>query len=82
VRGADYKSLVTDLDVEKINVTPKSGRAMLGKDTPIKVGMMYVLGIDLTHPRLIGIMNDADEAIERIAATKLKVVDNVVKLGE
>ena len=82
MRGADYKSLVTDLEVEKINVTPKSGRAMLGKDTPIKVGMMYVLGIDLTHPRLIGILNDADDAMERIAQTKLKVVDNVVKLGD
>lgn len=81
MRGADYKSFVTDLDVEKINVTPKSGRALLGKDTPIKVGMMYVIGIDLTHPRLIGILNDADEAMETIA-TKLKVVDNVVQIGD
>jgi hypothetical protein len=73
--------LVAEFDAENINVTPKSGRAMLGKDTPIKVPMMYVLGVDLTHPRLVGIMNDADEAMERIAATKLKVVDNIVKLG-
>lgn len=81
MRGADFKSLVADFDAEKINVTPKSGRAMLGKDTPIKVPMMYVLGIDLTHPRLVGIMNDADEAMDRLAATKLKLVDNVVSLG-
>lgn len=75
MRGADYKSLIADLDLEKINMTPKSGRALLGKDTPIKVGMMYVIGIDLTHPRLLGILNDADEAMERIAETKLKVID-------
>lgn len=82
MRGADYKSVVAEFDMEKITVTRKSGRAMLGKDTPIKVGMMYVLGLDLTHPRLVGIMNDADDAMERVAATQLKVVDNVVKLGE
>lgn len=81
MRGADYKTLVSVIDREGINRTPKSGRAMLGKNTPIKVGMMYVLGVDLTHPRLVGILNDADEAMERIAATRLKVVDNVIKFG-
>ena len=82
MRGADYKTLVAELDGERINVTPKSGRANIGKDTPIKVGSMYVLGIDLTHPRLVGILNDADDAMERIAQTKLKIVDNVIKLGD
>lgn len=75
MRGADFKSLLADLDIEKINVTPKSGRALLGKDTPIKVGMMYVLGIDLTHPRLLGIVNNADEAMERMAESKFKLID-------
>lgn len=78
MRGADYNTLVNEFDMENIHVKPKSGRIMLGKDTPIKVGATYVLGIDLTHPRLVGILNDADEAMERIANTKLKVV----KLGE
>ncbi len=81
MRGADYKTLVSVFDVEKINVTPKSGRAVLGKDTPIKVPGMYVLGVDLTHPRLSALLNDADEAMER-AVTNLKVIDNVIKLGE
>lgn len=82
MRGADYKTLVSVFDVEKINVTPKSGRAVLGKDTPIKVPGMYVLGVDLTHPRLSALLNDADEAMERVATSRLKVIDNVVKLGE
>lgn len=81
MRGADFKTLVSVFDAEKINVTPKSGRAVLGKDTPIKVPGMYVLGVDLTHPRLSALLNDADEAMER-AVTSLKVIDNVVKLGE
>lgn len=75
MRGADFKSLVADFDAEKVNVTPKSGRVMISKDTPIKIGTIYVLGIDLTHPRLVGILSDADEAIERIAETKLKVIE-------
>lgn len=77
MRGADYKSLVAEFNLENINVTPKAGRAMLGKDTPIKVPMLYVLGIDLTHPRLVGIMNDADDAMDRVAATKLKLVEPI-----
>ncbi len=75
MRGVDYRSLVADFDFERINVTPKSGRASLGKDTPIKIGTMYVLGVDLTHPRLSSILNDADEAMERVAATKLQVIE-------
>lgn len=82
MRGADFKTLVSVFDVEKINVTPKSGRAVLGKDTPIKVPGMYVLGLDLTHPRLSALLNDADEAMERVATSKLRVIDNVIKLGE
>lgn len=74
MRGADFKSVAAEFASEKIDVTPKSGRVMLGKDTPIKVGMMYVLGIDLTHPRLVGMLNDADETMDR-TATKLKVID-------
>lgn len=81
MRGADYKSLVTDFDMEKINVTPKSGRAVLGKDTPIKVPGMYVLGLDLTHPRLSAMLNDVDDTMERIAMTNLRVIDNT-KSGE
>lgn len=75
MRGVDYKSLVTDFDIEKINVTPKSGRVSIGKDTPIKIGSIYALGINLTHPRLVSILSDADEAMERVAATRLQVID-------
>ena len=74
MRHADFKSVMADFDAEKINVTLKSGRAAIGRDTPIKVGMMYVLSLDLTHPRLIGMLNEADEAMERVAETKLKLV--------
>lgn len=79
MRGADFKNLHTDFDVEKIIVTPKSGRAVIGRDTPIKVGLIYVISIDLTHPRLLGILNDADDAMERVAASKLKIVETLYK---
>lgn len=75
MRNADYKTLIGDFNDENINVTPKAQRALLGKDTPIKVGMMYVVSLDLTHPRLHGILNDADEAMERAAALNLKVIE-------
>jgi hypothetical protein len=75
MRGADFKSLLADFDKDNINITPKSGRYLLGKDTAIKVPSMYVLAVDLTHPRLCGTLNEAEEAIERIAAMKLKVIE-------
>lgn len=75
MRGADYKSVAAMFDKEDIVRTPKSGRAVLGKDTPIKVPGMYVLGIDLTHPRLVGILNDADEVMDFIAKNNLKVIE-------
>jgi len=75
MRGGDYKSVLTDFDMENINVTPKSNRSNLGKDTPIKTGMLYVMSLDLTHPRLIGMLNEADEAMERAAELQLKIIE-------
>lgn len=77
MRGADYKTIVTDLEMEKAHVSPPSGRITLGKDTPIKVGLTYVLGIDLTHARLVSILNDADDAMEQVARSKLRLIDSL-----
>ena len=73
-RGADYRSFVAEFVDENIVVTPKSSKAYLGKDTPVKLGQSYVLGLNLNHPRLQGILTDADEALDNLALGQLKIV--------
>ena len=73
-RGADYKSFTSELAEENVVATPKSQKAYLGKDTPVKLGQSYVIGVNLNHPRLHGILDDADQAAEDLALGQLKGV--------
>ena len=73
-RGADYKTFMGELQDESVIATPKSNKAYLGKDSPIKLGQSYVIGVNLVHPRLQGILSDADHAVEDMAYGQLKAV--------
>jgi hypothetical protein len=73
-RGADYKAFIQELTGENVIATPRSSKAYLGKDTPIKLAQSYVIGINLNHPRTQGMLNDADQAIEDMAYGQLKAV--------
>lgn len=73
-RGADYKTFINEFTSEGIIATPKSNKAYLAKDTPIKLGQSYVVGLNLNHPRLQGILTDADEALDNLAYGQLKAV--------
>lgn len=73
-RGADYKSFTGELTDEAVLATPKSSKAYLAKDTPIKLGQSYVIGVNLNHPRLQGMLTDADEAIDNLAYGQLQAV--------
>jgi hypothetical protein len=73
-RGSDYKTFMQDLADENVIATPKSDKAYLAKDTPVKLGQAYVIGVNLVHPRTMGILTDADQAIEDMAYGQLKSV--------
>ena len=72
--GRDYKTFVGDMTTQGVIASPKSNKAYLGKDTSAKLGQVTVIGFNLTHPRLEGILNDADQAVEDQAIRKLKLV--------
>ena len=74
MRGADYKTFMQDMLDEGIIATPKSGKAYLGKDTNIKLGQCYVVGLNLNHPRLIGVLDSADQAVEDLAMGQIQLV--------
>jgi hypothetical protein len=73
-RRVDYKTLIGDLTKENVLASPKSNKAYLAKDTPIKLAQSYVIGVNLSHPRLRGILEDADDAFEDLVFGQLKAV--------
>jgi hypothetical protein len=72
-RGADYKTFSDDMKKSGADVTPRSKKSYLGKDTPIKLGQVYVLCLNLNHDRLRGILDEVDQAATA-AAAHLQVV--------
>jgi hypothetical protein len=74
VRGADYKTFKQELTEESAIATPKSEKASLGKDTPIKLAQSYVIGFNLTHPRFQSLLENADVMADDLAYGQLQVV--------
>ena len=70
----DIDKVRDDLAKEGIEATPKSKKFSIGKDTPIKVGQIYVLGLSLNHDRLQGILNDADDTVDNLTYGQLQAV--------
>jgi hypothetical protein len=73
-RGMDYRAVVREFADQGANATPLNDKAYLGKDSPIKIGQQYVIGVNLKHPRLIGILRDADSAALAAEIAQLNVV--------
>lgn len=61
--GVDYRTFLSQISDDGAIATPKSQKAYLGKDTSIKLGQVYVLGVSLNHPKLRGVLEGAAEMI-------------------
>ena len=72
--GFDYKAILREIEHDGANATPASQKAYLGRDTPIKLPQTYVVGINLSHSRLAGILNEAEEAMENLTLGSLSVI--------
>ena len=73
-RGADYKTFKQELTEESVIATPKSEKASLGRDTPVKLAQTYVIGLNLTHPRFQSLLENADVAADDMSYGQLQVV--------
>ena len=73
-RGHDYKAFLREFESEGIMVTPKSEKAYLGKDVGLKIPQCYVVGINLNHPELLGILDDAQQPIANLMPGQLQAV--------
>ena len=74
VRGADYKTFKQELIDENVIATPKSEKASLGKDTPVKLAQTYVIGFNLTHPRFQSLLDNADVEADDLSYGQLQVL--------
>ena len=72
--GHDYKTFQREISTSNADASPRGFKGYLTKDTPIKLPQSYVLGFDLTHARLEGMLNDMSEAYDQQAFSKLKLV--------
>ena len=70
----DYRQLMREFESENIVVPVKHDKAYLGKGTDIKMGQSYVISLNLNHPRLQGILEEADQAFDAQVLGQLKVV--------
>ena len=75
MRGADYKTFKQELVAENVVATPKSEKASLGKDTPVKLAQTYVIGFNLTHPRFQSLLDNADIEADDLSYGQLQVLD-------
>ena len=70
-KGGNPRELMTRLKLDRADATPKSGKASLGKNTPISLPQSYVIGIRLTHPRMAGILDETIKAYDELTFGEL-----------
>lgn len=73
-RGIDFKAFMNEFDAEGIAATPKSQKAYFGKDVGIKIPQCYVVGINLNHPRLQGVLDDAEQSTSDLSLGQMQAV--------
>lgn len=62
-RGVDYNSYIAEMVEHGVDVTPKSNRGSLGKDTGVRAPQTYVTVFDLKHPQLSELLENASSPV-------------------
>jgi len=57
-KGQNPREVLGALELEGANATPSSQKASLGKNTTLSIPQTYVIGVDLTHSRMAGVLDD------------------------
>jgi hypothetical protein len=74
-RGGDWKRFGDMLEVESIDATPASKKAMLGRNTAeLRLPQTYVVGINIAHDRLRELLENEDDRPESVTLGQLRSV--------
>jgi hypothetical protein len=74
INHVDYRQMMREFETEGVVVPVKNDKAYLGKGTDIKMGQCYVFALNLSHPRLRGVLEEADQAYDEQVLGQFKVV--------
>lgn len=72
--GGDIKSMMDTFSRAGIVVQVPNNKAVLSKGTGLKTPQLVVVAVNLDHPRLRGILDDADDASDSALQAKLTLV--------
>lgn len=72
--GTDLKTVMEDMTRAGVVIPVTNDKAVLTKDTPIRMPQVRVIKLDLKHPRFKGILDDVDDAVDTALQNKLVVV--------
>jgi hypothetical protein len=73
-RGADYRAFIEGMEAESVLANPRGSKAYLAKDTAIKIGQSYVVGVNLNHPRLKGFLSDKEAEADSYIYGNLRLI--------
>jgi len=73
-RGGNHREFIATLTKDGANATPKSQKASMGKDTPLSMPQSYVIGINLNHPRMKGVLGATEQALDDMILGDLAAV--------
>lgn len=74
LNAGDYRGMMSQFKAEDMVMPIRGDKAYLSRDTDIKMGQSYVVRLNLSHDRLKGILDDAENAFETDAFKRLTVV--------
>jgi len=73
-RGYDFNTLRSEVAKENIDATPHTKRISISKDTSLKIGQQYVLGINLNHPYMNHYLDVAQQTADEMTLGEMTVV--------
>lgn len=74
LKQVDYRDMVNKFREENLLMPVKADKAYLGRGTDIKMGQSYVVRMNMNHPRLRGILDEAGTAFESELYGQLQVI--------
>ena len=72
--GYDWNHLVKEVADCGANATPSSKRCNISKDTALKAGQHYVLGINLNNIEMLGFLDDIQQSAEDMTLGQMSTV--------
>jgi len=72
--GYDYTKLLKEVAAVGADATPSTGRCVISRDTSLKGGQQYVMGINLCNPEMLGFLDDIQQSTANLTLGQMGVI--------